>query len=207
MKTLKQSASLLKRKWGAMGGHSPLYSFLNAVHPLNPQSIPLLDQESFPLILKKGAFLVKPGRDNDKLFLVLNGVIRGFIKEEGKEITTWINEENEVVGTIRNMGLNMPCEEYVQAIEDAVVIAIPFSLMDQMYEQFPESNIIGRKLLEENYRGSEERAYISRIPSAEKRYKRFMQTQPGLLNRIALKYIASYLGMTIETISRVRSRK
>ena len=207
MKTLKQSASLLKRKWGAMGGHSPLYSFFNAVHPLNPQSIPLLDEESFPLILKKGAFLVKPGQDNDKLFLVLKGVIRGFIKEEGREITTWINEENEVVGTIRNMGLNMPCEEYVQAIEDAVVIAIPFNLMDQMYEQFPESNIIGRKLLEENYRGSEERAYISRIPSAEKRYKRFMQTQAGLLNRIALKYVASYLGMTIETISRVRGRK
>ena len=193
-------------KWAASDGHSPLYSFFNAIHPLNKEAIKVLDRDSFPLNVKKGKFLVKPGMGDDHFFLVMKGVIRGFIKEDGKEITTWINEEHEIVGTIRNIGLKIPSEEYVQAVIDSYVIGIPTSLIEYLYEHFPEGNIIGRKILEDNYRGSEERAYICRIPSAEKKYRRFMDTQPGLLNRISLKYIASYLGMTIETISRVRNR-
>jgi hypothetical protein len=60
-------------------------------------------------------------------------------------------------------------------------------------------------ILEDNYRGAEERAYICRVPSAEKKYQRFLATRPGLTNRISLKYIASYLNMTNETLSRVRA--
>ncbi|MEP7259402.1 MAG: Crp/Fnr family transcriptional regulator [Flavitalea sp.] len=197
----------IAEKWAKTGGHSPLFAFFNAIHPINEAVMEVLDRESSLLEVKKGNFLVKPGLGNDSLFLILQGVIRGYIRESGKEITTWINDENEIVGTIRNMGLNLPCDEYVQAIENSRVVVIPFALIEYLYEHFPEGNIIGRKLLEHNYRGSEERAYICRIPSAEKKYKRFMATQASLINRISLKYIASYLGMTLETISRVRNRK
>jgi len=194
-------------KWAKTGGHSPLYDFFNAIHPISKEVIPVLDRDSHYLEVKKGHYLIKPGFGNENFYFILKGVARGFIKEGTKEITTWINDENEIVGTIRNMGLDEPCDEYVQAIEDSVLIVLPFTLIEYLYEHFPEGNIIGRKLLEHNYRGSEERAYVCRIPSAEKKYKRFMATQGSLINRISLKYIASYLGMTLETISRVRSRK
>ena len=68
-------------------------------------------------------------------------------------------------------------------------------------------NIVGRKLLEQYYSEAEERAYISRIPNAGKRYRHFLDTKASLANRIPLKYIASYLGMTIETLSRIRSAR
>jgi hypothetical protein len=68
-------------------------------------------------------------------------------------------------------------------------------------------NIAVRILLEEYYAASEERAYISRLPSAEKRYNHFNATRPELLNRIPLKYVASYLGMSEETLSRLRGKK
>ncbi|MEI9806781.1 MAG: Crp/Fnr family transcriptional regulator [Bacteroidota bacterium] len=193
--------------WKTPDGHSPLATFFNTIHPLSKEAIASIDRDTFPVTLRKGNFLVKPGSSSNDLYLVLKGVIRGYIKEEGKEITTWINEENEVVGSIRNLGLEIDSDEYVQAIEDAELIAIPHALITYLYANFPEANIIGRILLEENYRGAEERAYISRIPSAEKKYKRFVATRGSLLNRIPLKYIASYLGMTLETMSRIRSKK
>ena len=148
---------------------------------------------------------MRPGMEDLHLFLILKGVVRAFIKEDGKEITTWINEENEIVGSIRSLGLDLPPEEYIQAIEKSLLIAIPYKSVEYMYETFTEANIIGRMILEDNYRGAEERAYICRVPSAEKKYQRFLATRPGLTNRISLKYIASYLNMTNETLSRVRA--
>lgn len=166
-----------------------------------------MDQNTFPVTVQKGKFLIKPGQKADHLYLVIKGAVRAFAKEGKKEITTWINLENEIVGSIRSLGLDIPTEEYVQAIETTQLIGIPYSLVEYVYEHFPETNIIGRKILEESYRYAEERAYICRIPSAVKKYNRFIVTHPGIINRIPLKYIASYLGMTIETLSRVRSKQ
>jgi CRP-like cAMP-binding protein len=193
-------------KWDVYGGQSPLFMFFNAIYPISAEAGALMDRDTYPVTLERGNFLMKPGSSSALLHLVLKGVIRGYVKEGKKEITTWINEEHEIVGSIRSLGLDRPSEEYVQAIENTELIAIPYKLVEYLYDHFPEANIIGRKILEESYRAAEERAYISRIPSAEKKYKRFLDTQPRLINRIPLKYIASYLGMTLETLSRVRGR-
>lgn len=194
-------------KWNTSNGHSPLAEFFNQIHPLPDAAITIVDNGTFPVSVQRGKFLMKPGNTDDQYYLILKGAMRAYIKEEGKEITTWINEENEIVGSIRSLGRNVPCEEYIQAIEDTELIGIPYSLVQSLYEQFPEANIIGRIILEQSYRDAEERAFISRIPSAEKKYKRFIETRAQLVNRVSLKYIASYLGMTLETLSRVRSRK
>ncbi|MGC4036973.1 MAG: Crp/Fnr family transcriptional regulator [Chitinophagaceae bacterium] len=194
-------------KWESTNGHSPVSIFLNAVYPIRDEIFEIMDRETFPVNLAKGKFLMKPGNNTGEfIYLIIKGVIRAFIKEDGKEITTWINEENEIVGSIRSLGLYRPSDEYLQAIEDTYLIGIPYRMVEFLYDNFPEANIIGRKILEESYRDAEERAYICRIPSAEKKYRRFIETRPQLINRVSLKYIASYLGMTLETLSRVRSR-
>jgi len=193
--------------WGEFGGVSPFATFANAIYSIQPVAIQHINRETYPVFIKKGKFLISPFEKNENLYLVLKGVIRGFIKVGKKEVTTWINEENEIVGSIRDLGLKVATEEYLQALEDSTLVAIPKTLIEFLYEHFPEANVVGRILLENNYRGAEERAYICRIPSAEKRYQRFLETQPTLLNRIPLKYIASYLGMTLETLCRIRAKK
>ena len=190
--------------WDTPGGHSPVSSFFNAVYPIPPAAVEAIDKGTFPIHVSKGKFLIKPNQEDPALYVIMKGVIRAYIKEQGKEITTWINEEGEVVGSIRSLGLSAPPQEYLQALEHTSLVAIPYTLIEYLYANFAEANIVGRLLLEDNYRGAEERAYICRIPSAEKRYLRFMDTQPGIMSRVPLKYIASYLGMTNETISRIR---
>ncbi len=194
-------------KWNTADNHSPLVSYLNSFVPLSKDVIALLDDQTFPHSISKGKLLLKPGSVADKLFFIVKGLIQGYIKDDGKQITTWINDENEIVGSIRTLGTNNLCKEYLQALEDCYLVAIPVALTEFIFNNFPETNVLGRRLWEYNYQGAEERAYICRISSAEKKYDYFMQTQPNLINRVPLKYIASFLGMTKETLSRVRSKK
>lgn len=193
-------------RWKDYNDFSPLISIFKRFHPLNKEIEHLINEQTFPISFKKNKFLVSPVDRNNYLFLVVKGVVRGYIKDGKTEITTWIAKENEVVGTIRNLWLDGDSEEYLQAIEDVDLIAIPHTLSDFLYDNFPEANIVGRKMMELYYRTAEERAYLCRISSAEKRYKRFLISFPGLVNRVSLKYIASFLAIRLETLSRIRAK-
>ncbi len=157
--------------------------------------------------IKKLEHIIEPGNPNDSLYFIIKGVVRGYIKSDGKEITTWINEEGEIVGSIRNYGLDQPSDEYLQALENSDFLVLPTIAIQYLYDNFPETNRIGRLIIEENYRDAEERAFICRLPQAEERYRRFLHYRGGLVNRIPLKFIANYLNMNLETLSRIRSAK
>lgn len=97
-------------------------------------------------------------------------------------------------------------DEAIQALEDCHLIEFSQETLNHVYDKFPETNRIGRLIITENLRTAEERAYIARLPNAEERYKRFMARNGDLIHRISLKYVASFLNMKLETLSRIRAR-
>lgn len=193
-------------RWKKYNNFSPLVSIFKKFHPLSDEIEKRINQHTFPISYKKNKYLVSPVDRNKFLFLIIKGVVRGFIKDGNNEITTWIAKENEIVGTIRNLWIDGDSDEYLQALEDVDLVAIPHVLSEYLYENFPEANIVGRKMMELYYRSAEERAYLCRISSAEKRYKRFLLSFPDLINRVSLKYIASFLAIRLETLSRIRAK-
>ena len=193
-------------RWKKYNNFSPLVSIFKKFHPLNDEIEKRINQHTFPISYKKNKYLVSPVDRNKFLFLIVKGVVRGFIKDGDNEITTWIAKENEIVGTIRNLWIDGDSDEYLQALEDVDLVAIPHVLSEYLYENFPEANIVGRKMMELYYRSAEERAYLCRISSAEKRYKRFLLSFPDLINRVSLKHIASFLAIRLETLSRIRAK-
>ena len=194
-------------KWLAYGGFSPLITVFRTFHDLSPEIEQIINEQTFPVAFKKNKFISSPLHRNKFIFLLLRGVARGYMKEEDKEITTWIAKEHELVGNIRNLwDEQQPTEEYVQALEDVEAIAVPHAMSRQLYNNFEIANYVGRKMTQIHYLHACERAYISRLQSAEKRYKRFMHSYPELVNRVPLKYIASFLCMRLETLSRLRSK-
>src|SRR5258708_7631217 len=98
-------------------------------------------------------------------------MLRAFVKFGSKEITTWLNPEKEITTSIRSMSYNEPSQEYIQAIEDSELIVMHSEKMEEVYTKFPEMNLAGRLLLQQYYAGAEERAFLSRIPNAEMRYR------------------------------------
>ena len=185
----------------------PLVKFINQLYPLTDELIDFVVKNTTFRKVPKGRFLLKPGDVCKDYYYIHKGVLRSFIKYGNKEITIWINPEGEITTSIRSIASSKVSEEYIQVIENAELVVIPFDAMSELYEKFPEMNKVGRMLLEEYYATSEERVFIARLPNAEARYQHFINSRPELLNRIPLKYVASYLGITLETLSRLRARK
>ena len=154
----------------------------------------------------KGDLLLAAGQVCEHIYFIKKGSVRGFIKEGDKDITTWITAENELVTSIYGLSKKRPALENMQALEDCEMLTLTLADLENLYLQFPEFNIVTRKLLERYYQDAEGRAFIARLTNAENKYTQFLAKYGHLSNRIPLKYIASFLGMTLETLSRVRKR-
>ena len=143
---------------------------------------------------------------NNSIFFIVKGIVRGFIKDENKDITTWFSFENEIISAFKHPEEeNTSSIEYLQALEDCELISIPYTLIDFLYSNYHEIAVIGRKLLELHHHSASERAILARIPTALGRFNR-LQNDGLNYNRIPLRYLASYLGMRMETLSRIRSK-
>ena len=195
--------------WSLKSAHEskPLVDFIQTMYPLRDEIIDYIHEHTYLKRLPRGKYLLKPGDECSHYYYIHKGILRAFVRFGNKDITTWINPEHEITTSIRSMSKREASHEYIQALKDCELIAIPFTAMDDLYIQFPEMNMVGRLLLEEYYAGAEDRAFICRIPNAAARYKYFLQSRTELINRLPLKYIASYLGITVETLSRLRSSR
>jgi CRP-like cAMP-binding protein len=185
----------------------PLIDFINKIYPLNNKIMEFMSSRTTFKKVSKGKFLLKPGEYCKDYYYIHKGILRSYIKYGEKEITIWINPEGEITTSIRSIAGSRVSDEYIQVIENAEMVIIPFDAMRELYDTFPEMNRVGRMLLEEYYAASEERVFIARLQNAQARYQHFINSRPELLNRIPLKYVASYLGITLETLSRLRAKK
>jgi CRP-like cAMP-binding protein len=185
---------------------SPFTQFVKNIYPVSTAAQDFLNQKVYPSQPGKGELVVTAGTMCNNVYLIRKGILRSFVKEGAKEITTWISSEQELATCITSFGLQQPARENIQALEDCELSVLSMDDLQYLYEHFPESNIVGRKILEKYYRDAEERAFIARLMEATSKYKHFIATKSDLLNRVPLKFIASYLGMTLETLSRIRSK-
>jgi len=165
-----------------------------------------LERHSYSCSFEKGKFLLKAGDICEDIYFIKKGVVRGFMQEGEKDITTWITADNELVSSIYAIDDRQAVMENIQAIEDCEMLALRCADLERLYAQFPEFNIVTRKLLEKYYKDAEGRAFIARLTNAENKYEQFLIRYNHLANRVPLKYIASFLGITLETLSRVRKR-
>jgi CRP-like cAMP-binding protein len=196
-----------KKNLQAEMGAQALVDFMRSLYPISQELQDYLRENAHFLKVKKNKIILKTGEICSNYYFLLKGIMRAYIVYDGKEVTIWINPENEIITSVKSMKSQVPVVESIQALEDCEVMVMTYDTVRYMYENFMEMNIIGRIILEDYYSDSEERSIISRIPSAEKKYEHFLNTRPELLNRLPLKYVASYLGITEETLSRLRRKK
>jgi len=187
-------------------GISSLIATLNHFYPISSGIEDYFKKYSYPCSIHKGKLLLKAGDVCQHIYFIRKGVVRGFIKETDRDITTWITADHELVTSISSLDSMNPAMENMQAIEDCDLLALTFADLDNLYAQFPEFNIVTRRVLQKYYQDAEERAFIARLTNAENKYQLFLTRYGHLANRVPLKYIASFLGMTLETLSRVRKR-
>lgn len=180
---------------------------MNSVHPLTLEFNQRLSGVIQSKDISKKSFLLKEGQVCNHIYFIEKGFIRSFYMKDGKEITAWFMKEDDFIISVNSFYKREPSYEYIQAIEDSTVNFVHYDDLQKLYNDFVEFNINGRLLTIHYYILSEERLYSMRKQSAEERIKFLLDKHPEIFRRAPLGYIATYLGISLETLSRIRARR
>ncbi len=184
-----------------------LLTFLNSIYPLSQSAREYLMQNLKEIQIPKKKFLLKEGSICHNIYFVENGLLRCFYTKNDKEINSWFMKEHDVIFSVESFLNQTPSNENIQVLEDSLLYYIGYQELQYLYNQCPELNFIGRVVTEEYYKLSEQRLYSLRMQKADERYNFMMNHFPHIILRVPSKYIASYLGITEETLSRIRASK
>ncbi len=184
-----------------------LINFLNSIYPLSQPVNDYLYKTLKEVTIPKKNFLLRSGHICNNIFFVCSGLFRCFYIIDDKEINSWFMKEFDVIISVDSFFNQSPSYENIQALEDCVVYFITYQELQFLYNNFYEFNFVGRVLTEKYYQLSEQRLYSLRMRRAIEKYKFLMHHFPQIIQRVPCKYIASYLSITEETLSRIRALK
>ena len=155
---------------------------------------------------KKGEFLCRHGQVENYLSVVYKGTCRGFYSKDGEEISVTFMFENDYVSAYYSFLTYRPSLMSIQALTPVHVLSISKTDLDKLCDNYKSLERIGRLNAERIYRRKEEREVALLTMSATERYIDLLNRHPKLLKQIRLKYIASYLGIKPESLSRIRKQ-
>ena len=157
--------------------------------------------------IAKGEYFSKAGRISDRLGFVSKGLLRSFYTIKGKETTTFFQRPGSLAVALPSFLQIKPAIENIQALENSELSVINRKDLFDLNNENWKWQQVGRILTEEGYIKMEERMISLQSESAHERYRNFLIEYPELIKILPLYYIASFLGMTPETLSRIRKAK
>ena len=165
----------------------------------------VLESILVPMKFAKGQMILSEGEICKHFYYIEKGLIRQFYFKNGKQITEHLGEDRSIFMCIESLFREEPTKLQVEALEPTWVYALPKQKLEQVALHNVNIQILYRKILEESLILSQVHADLVRFETAGDRYKKMCKLTPQVVLRAPLVYIASYLQMTPETLSRVRA--
>ena len=154
----------------------------------------------------KNEKILAEGEICENIYWIVKGLVRQFYYKNCKELTEYMATENTICMCIESLFLEQPTNLQIMAIEPTVLYCLPKARLEAVAMKSVNIQILYRKILEESLILSQIHADMLRFESAIDRYQKLVKRSPQLVLRAPLVYIASYLQMTPETLSRVRTQ-
>jgi CRP/FNR family transcriptional regulator, anaerobic regulatory protein len=184
-----------------------LIAFLNSIHELTPDTIEYLYKNLKRIEIPRKHFVLRQGHICKNIYFVEKGLLRCYYEKDGKEVSSWFMKEGDVIVSVISFFNQIESAENIQTLEDSILYYVDYVELQFLYNNFPEFNFVGRILTEKYYQLSEQRLYSMRMQRALDRYHLLIKEFPQFVLRVPSKYLASYLGITEETLSRIRAQK
>jgi CRP-like cAMP-binding protein len=184
-----------------------LFKYIYEIQELPPDSMEALTEISETQEFKKGSIIQPSGHTCRTIYFVNRGALRVYYFKDAHEITESFEFENNFVARAESLFTGEPSRKAIEAIEDSEVIAINTVKLFALYDTHRDIERLFRKMIEKAYVRTVKRIESLQFHTAAERYAEMIRDQPDVLLRVPLKMIASYLGITPESLSRIRATK
>lgn len=189
------------------GTTTPLFTYFQKYNTLSKEAENAIEEISNPVFIKKNGELQPIGHTCKTIYFITKGVARIYYLKDGIDITESFAFENHIIARVESLFTGKPSRKAIQVLEDSELLAINAKSLFNLYNVFPEIERLFRRIFETAYVETVNRVESIQFHAAEERYKELLSTLPDVLKRVPLKYIASYLGITQVSLSRIRSLK
>jgi CRP-like cAMP-binding protein len=186
---------------------SRLLAYFNQINPLSEKAFNAISEISRPIMVKKNTDLQPVGHTCKTIYFLVKGVARIYYFKEDIDITESFSFENSIVVRYESLFTGRPSRKAIQVLEDSELIAISSPSLFKLYDRYPDIERLFRKLFEKALVEQINRTENLQFHTAEERYQDLIREEPDVLKRVPLKYIASYLGITPVSLSRIRAHR
>lgn len=180
--------------------------YLSTLTSLSKEEEESLLKELIINTYKKGETILKEGEHTQNSFLILEGCIRRHRIIDGQDKTTGFFSEGDVVAEFESLSNNKPSSHSYSCVENTSVVVVDSEKEKEFYKIFPRFEEVSRIEMEKMLGKSQEEMSNFITKSPEERYKHLVDTKPDLIQRVPQHQIASYLGITPESLSRIKKR-
>lgn len=183
-----------------------LKKYCKSIVPLTESELDLIDKYFEIKELKKKSFLLQDGKICNFIGFIADGTIRHFHIKDGIEKTCDISFENAWVTDFQSFTHNTVCIMNLQAIEKTIVVIIKKENLHKLYVECNKYETFGRLMAEQVAQKATEIAMSLSSDKPEERFKKLLENQPNIFQRVPQKYIANFLGISPESLSRIQKR-
>ena len=156
---------------------------------------------------EKGEIVVREGQYSNKAYFIVKGCSRAYYLKDSKDISDWFAFENEFMASIVSFFTEQPSPHYIEFIENSLVLEFNKDAIDELSQKHHDFERFISKVVTLTMLGLRERLSSILFNKAEDRYAQLISIRPDITKRMPLTHIASYLGITLETLSRIRNPK
>jgi CRP-like cAMP-binding protein len=177
------------------------------INHLDKTSLATLNAISLTRKIRKGDFLLKQDEVCKNSYWIEKGIARKYYLNDGKEITTELYFEDDIAISFDSYCIQKPSREYIQALTDMTVSQTDFQAFQIAKQQLPKLAALDMMMTEYYAMWLEDRLFQFHTMDATGRYLKLVKDHPKIIQNIPLTFIASYLGISLETLSRIRAKK
>lgn len=181
-----------------------LFRLLSTIHPLTPTFREAIEKELRELSLPKDYMLLEAPRVADHAYYLNTGFALTFSYVSGEKQIDALWKAGQIMFSARSLFEQIPSNEYIQLVQQSDLLCISYNSIMKLFETFPEANFIYRVVMNQYYESLRERIRDLQLLSAFDRYKKLLSEHRGIEQIIPQEYIASYLGITPQSLSRIR---